>query len=202
VLRRYREHGRGEVAREAAAMAHVTAHGFPAPAVFAAEGTDLVMERLDGPVLLDAVAAGDHDTRAGGRVLADLHARLHALPSRSGNPAERVLHLDLHPANIMLTSRGPMLIDWANATDGPPELDVALTAVILAQVAVAPGHEYALVARDMLTAFLDATDDDPLAMLDRAIARRAADRSLTAAEVGLLDAAAALVTDAAGGRTP
>nr|WP_255622702.1 phosphotransferase [Pseudonocardia sp. DSM 110487] len=198
VLRRYREPGRGEVAREALAMAHVTAHGFPAPVVFGAEGTDLVMERLHGPVLLDAVAAGDHDPRDAGGMLADLHTRLHALPSRSGDPEERVLHLDLHPANILLTSRGPILIDWTNATDGPPDLDVALTAVILAQVAVEPGHEYAAVATDMLTAFLGATDEDPLAMLDRAIARRAADRSLTAQEVGLLDGAAALITAAAG----
>jgi aminoglycoside phosphotransferase (APT) family kinase protein len=192
VLRRYRE--RGDVTQEAATMAHVTAHGFPAPTVFSAEGKDLVMERLHGPVLLDVVAAGDHDTRDAGRVLADLHARLHALPSRSGDPVERVLHLDLHPANVLLTPRGPVLIDWTNATDGPPDLDVALSAVILAQAAVEPGHEFADVATAMLAAFLEATDRQALSMLDRAIARRAADRSLTAAEVGLLDDAAALIT--------
>jgi aminoglycoside phosphotransferase (APT) family kinase protein len=200
VLRRYRD--RGEVTREAATMAHVTAHGFPAPVVFSAAGKDLVMERLHGPVLLDAVATQDYDTRDAGRVLADLHARLHALPARSGDPEERVLHLDLHPANVVLTPRGPMLIDWTNATDGPPDLDVALTAVILAQVAVEPGHDYAVVASEMLATFLDATDGQPLSMLDRAVARRAADRSLTAAEVGLLDAAAALITDAVRGRKP
>jgi aminoglycoside phosphotransferase (APT) family kinase protein len=197
VLRRYREHGRGKVAREAAAMAHVAAHGFPAPAVFAADGTDLVMERLYGPVLLDAVAAGEHDVRDAGRVLADLHNRLHALPSRAGAPEERVLHLDLHPANVVLTARGPVLIDWTNAADGPPDLDVALTAVILAQVAVEPGHEYADVAAEMLAAFLEATGRQALAMLDRAVSRRAADRSLTAAESGLLDDAAALITASA-----
>ncbi|WP_246170175.1 phosphotransferase [Pseudonocardia hierapolitana] len=197
MLRRYREHGRGEVSREAAAMAHVTAHGFPAPAVFAADGTDLVMERLHGPVLLDAVAAGDHDARDAGRVLADLHTRLHALPSRTGTADERVLHLDLHPANVVLTPRGPVLIDWTNATDGPPDLDVALTAVILAQVAVAPGHEYAGVAGAMLTAFLDATGGQALAMLDDAVSRRATDRSLTAAEAGLLGDEAALITSSA-----
>jgi tRNA A-37 threonylcarbamoyl transferase component Bud32 len=202
VLRRYRERGRGEVTREAAAMAHATAHGFPAPAVFTAAGTDLVMERLHGPVLLDAVAARDHSTHDAGRVLADLHARLHALPSRSGNPDERVLHLDLHPANVVLTSRGPVLIDWTNATDGPPDLDVALTAVILAQAAVEPGHEHADVAREMLAAFVEATGGQALSMLDRALARRAGDRSLSAAEVGLLDTAAALITDAAGGSRP
>ena len=152
------------------------------------------MERLDGPVLLDAVATQGYETRDAGRVLADLHARLHALPSRSGDPGERVLHLDLHPANVLLTPRGPVLIDWTNARDGPPDLDVALTAVILAQVAVDPGHEYAAVAATMLTAFLDAVDGQPLRMLDRAVARRAADRRLSASEVGMLDAAATLVT--------
>jgi tRNA A-37 threonylcarbamoyl transferase component Bud32 len=197
VLRRYRERGRGEVIREAAAMAHVTAHGFPAPAVFTAAGTDLVMERLYGPVLLDAVAAGDHDAGEAGCVLADLHARLHALPSRSGRPDERVLHLDLHPANVLLTARGPVLIDWTNATDGPPDLDVAQSAVILAQAAVEPGHVHAHVAREMLAAFLEATGGQALPMLDSAVARRATDRSLTAAEVGLLEDAAALITASA-----
>jgi tRNA A-37 threonylcarbamoyl transferase component Bud32 len=175
-------------------MAHVAALGFPAPAVYAAAGSDLVMERLDGPVLLDAVAAQGYDARDAGRVLADLHNRLHALPSRSGDPSERMLHLDLHPANVVLTRRGPVLIDWTNARDGAPDLDVALTAVILAQAAVDPGHEYAAVAATMLTAFLDAVGGEPLRMLDRAVARRAADRMLGEAEVDLLDAAAALVT--------
>jgi hypothetical protein len=46
----------------------------------------------------------------------------------------------------------------------------------------------------MLAAFLDATGGQALAMLDDAVARRAADRSLTAAEVGLLGDAAALIT--------
>jgi aminoglycoside phosphotransferase (APT) family kinase protein len=192
VLRRYRDGG--DVTREAATMAHVAALGFPAPAVFAAAGSDLVMERLDGPVLLDAVAAAEYDPGDAGRVLADLHTRLHAIPSRSADSGERVLHLDLHPANVLLTVRGPVLIDWANARDGPPDLDVALTAVILAQVAVDPGHERAAAAATMLTAFLDGADGDPLRMLDRAVARRAADRMLSASEVGLLDAAAALVT--------
>jgi aminoglycoside phosphotransferase (APT) family kinase protein len=122
-------------------------------------------------------------------VLADLHTRLHAVASRSADSGERVLHLDLHPANVLLTARGPVLIDWANARDGPPDLDVALTAVILAQVAVDPGHERFAAAATMLTAFLDVADGDPLRMLGRA-----ADRMLSASEVGLLDAAAALVT--------
>lgn len=174
-------------------MAHVAAHGFPVPTVLSAAGADLMMERLYGPVLLDAVAAGGHDARDAGRVLADLHARLHAVPARSGDPDDRVLHLDLHPANVVLTPRGPVLIDWTNATDGPPDLDVALTAVILAQAAVAPGEAYAEVARVMLEAFVVATGRQTLHLLDAAITRRSADRSLTSAEVALLDEAAALI---------
>jgi aminoglycoside phosphotransferase (APT) family kinase protein len=151
------------------------------------------MERLTGPVLLDAVTAGDCAPGAAGRVCRSASTRLHALPSRSGEPDERVLHLDLHPANVVLTPRGPVLIDWTNATDGPPDLDVALTAVILAQAAADPAHEHAAVAAPMLAAFLPTAGGRPLRMLDRALARRAADPMLTAAEVDLLDAAAALV---------
>lgn len=36
-------------------------------------------------------------------------------------------HGDLHPQNILLTDQGPVLIDWVNATQGPPLADVART---------------------------------------------------------------------------
>ena len=38
---------------------HVVAHGYPAPAVYAAAGSDIVMERLHGPTLLQSLAAGE-----------------------------------------------------------------------------------------------------------------------------------------------
>ena len=56
VLRRYRPGGgrrRQVVEREALVMRHLAAHGFPVPAVFDADGADLVMERLDGRTMLD-----------------------------------------------------------------------------------------------------------------------------------------------------
>lgn len=134
VLRRYRDGG--DVAAEAAVMRYVGEQGFPVPVVHAAERADLVMERLDGPSLLVALRSGDMAVEPAARILADLHRQLHALPPRlSSNPAIRILHLDLHPDNVMLSSRGPVLIDWRNATEGPPDLDVALSALILAQVA-------------------------------------------------------------------
>jgi hypothetical protein len=40
-------------------------------------------------------------------------------------------------AAVMRSARGPVVIDWDNAAEGLPELDVALSALILAEVVVA-----------------------------------------------------------------
>jgi aminoglycoside phosphotransferase (APT) family kinase protein len=41
------------------------------------------------------------------------------------------LHLDLHPLNVMLTKKGPVVIDWTGAARGDPAADVALAWVLL-----------------------------------------------------------------------
>ncbi|WP_433127170.1 phosphotransferase [Micromonospora sp. CA-240977] len=193
VLRRYRNGG--DVAAEAAVMAYVRSLGFPVPTVYEARGTDLVMERLDGRTMLSALIAGELDALAAADCLADLHRRLHALPPRLGQrDGDRILHLDLHPDNVMLTTRGPVLIDWRNATEGPAELDVALSAVILAQVAVDCEHPLASPAATLLDAFLDCVGGSLLTVLDRALAVRRNDPALTAGERDRLDAAAVLIT--------
>jgi aminoglycoside phosphotransferase (APT) family kinase protein len=193
VLRRYRDGG--DVAEEAAVMAYAGQRGVPVPAVYEADGADLVMQRLAGPTLREALLAGETAPIAGAEVLADLHTRLHALPARrSRDPAARILHLDLHPANVILSPRGPMLIDWRNATEGPPDVDVALTALIIAEVAVG-SHvpEFAPAARELLAAFLARAGGDPLSQLDRALARRSADSNLTPPEKDRLTQAVAQV---------
>ncbi|HLF73012.1 MAG TPA: aminoglycoside phosphotransferase family protein [Anaerolineales bacterium] len=38
---------------------------------------------------------------------------------------DRLCHGDFHPANIILTGRGPVIIDWMDATRGHPLADVA-----------------------------------------------------------------------------
>ena len=44
---------------------------------------------------------------------------------------DRLVHLDLHPLNVMMTASGPVVIDWTNAARGDPLLDVAFTFILL-----------------------------------------------------------------------
>ncbi|MFF8318497.1 phosphotransferase [Streptomyces bobili] len=193
VLRRDRE-GYGDAAAEGAVMAHVRAHGYPVPAVRPPSGsrTDLVMERLDGPTMLQAFVAGALDAAEAGAVLAGLLRALHAVPARAGGPEACVLHLDLHPDNVILTPDGPRVIDWGNAEEGAPGLDWGTSAVILAQVAVS-AEPIAAPAHALLTALLT----DPAGLTDEGLAealrRRAANPTMSAAEVELLGAAGELV---------
>lgn len=206
VIRRY--HDDHDFRVEAALMRHVAALGFPVPTLFTAEGSDLVMERLHGPTLLQALAAEELSLQDGADIMVDLHRRLHALPTPAGTPAgDVVVHLDLQPANIVLSeSHGPALVDWANARTGSPDLDLALSAIVLAEVAADSDGDYSRAARAMLVAFLARADGDPLAQLDAAVASRLTDPALVPGEKDLVLPAADLVrhysTDTIIGRTP
>jgi uncharacterized protein (TIGR02172 family) len=43
---------------------------------------------------------------------------------------DAVCHGDFHPDNILLTTQGPVIIDWMTATRGHPQADVARTALL------------------------------------------------------------------------
>ncbi|MFI6338046.1 aminoglycoside phosphotransferase family protein [Streptomyces sp. NPDC050535] len=193
VLRRDRA-GWGDATAEAAVMEHVRGHGFPAPGVRLATRTDLVMERLSGPTMLEAFGTGRLGHQECGLTLARLLRALHAVPARiSADPAVRVLHLDLHPDNVMLTPDGPRVIDWANTEEGPPGLDWGMSAVILAQVAVSDAP-YAKAAHDTLTAMLtDGTPGITDAGLTEARERREANPTMSETEIRLLGEAEELV---------
>lgn len=194
VLRRYRDGG--DVTTEAAVMVHLAEHGFPVPAVYHAAGTDLVMRRVPGPSLLTALRSATVDMSSAAEMLAALHHRLRRVPARmSRDPAVRVLHLDLHPDNVLLDPCGPVLIDWRNTTEGAPDLDAAMSALILAQAAVGGVPELAGIGRALLPAFLNEVGGQPLPQLDRALALRGADRNLTHREVADLARAGDLVRD-------
>jgi aminoglycoside phosphotransferase (APT) family kinase protein len=127
------------MASEARTMEYVRAQGYPAPAIseISDDGTDLVMERLDGPSMLGALGRRPWAVRRMGAELADLHQRLHEIsapdwltdaPSGHG---DRLIHLDLHPLNVIVTPKGPVVIDWPNAARGDGNTDIALTWVLL-----------------------------------------------------------------------
>ncbi|MFD5013860.1 phosphotransferase [Streptomyces chartreusis] len=191
VLRRDRE-GWGDALAEGAVMAHVRDHGYPAPGVRLADssGTDLVMQRLAGPTMLGALSAGIMGAEEAGGILARLLRQLHDVPARK--PGDSVLHLDLHPDNVILTTGGPYVIDWNNTEEGDPGLDWGTSAVILAQVAV--GDEpIAEPTRAILAALLTdpshLTDDG----LREALRRRVANPTMTPTEVELLGEADELI---------
>lgn len=120
-------------------MEYLHSQGFPVPAVdeMSDDGTDLVMERIDGPSMVEAVERKPWSVRRQARVLADLHQELHEVappdflaPAPVGR-GDRILHLDLHPLNVIVGPRGPVVIDWTNACRGDPRVDVALAWVLM-----------------------------------------------------------------------
>jgi tRNA A-37 threonylcarbamoyl transferase component Bud32 len=188
VLRRYRDGG--DATREAALMAYLHDRGYPVPAVHSADGTDMIMERLDGPTMAQALVAGTFSIPEAATMLADLLRRLHEVPGRSG--AGTVGHFDFHPENVLLTSRGPVVIDWRNGRDGPADLDTALCALILAQVAIGSiEHDLREGAGELLDRFLAAAPGDPLGRLDEAVEIRSRQWTMSAEEVAALGTAAA-----------
>jgi Phosphotransferase enzyme family len=135
VLRRYRTPF--DTTAEARLMTYLSRAGFPVPEVFDAGGPDLVLAKLSGPDMLADLGRRPWRVAAHARVLAGLHDRLHALeapdwlvrlPEAAG---DRVLHMDLHPGNVMLTGDGPVVIDWSSAAAGPPGADTAIAALIM-----------------------------------------------------------------------
>ena len=138
VLRRSRE-GRSLIP-ESRTLAYLHAHGYPVPRVYEVsdDGSDLVMERIDGPTMVDAIGRRPWTLRRSARLLADLHDRLHELdapdflaPARIGT-GSRIVHLDLHPLNVMMSRAGPVVIDWTGAGAGDASVDVALAWVLMA----------------------------------------------------------------------
>ncbi|MFE2062348.1 phosphotransferase [Streptomyces sp. NPDC059467] len=190
VLRRERGDW-GDAAAKGALMTYVREHGYPVPRVRpSGSRTDLVMERLSGPTMLAALLAGGMGAEEGGALLASLLRRLHAVPGRNpADPGSRVLHLDLHPDNVILTPDGPRVIDWSNAEDGPPGLDWAMSAVILAQVAVDGMPS----ARELLAALLADPGELTEEGLAEALRRRAVNPTMSRREIELLGEAGELI---------
>ncbi|GGK87364.1 hypothetical protein Ppa06_52260 [Planomonospora parontospora subsp. parontospora] len=187
VLRRYRRGG--PTRKEARLMAYLAARGYPVPRAHEVTDTDLTLQRLHGPTLLEALRLRPWRAAAYGRLLGGLQNELHAiaapdwLPRRfAGASNHRVLHLDLHPDNVILTEREPSVIDWCDAAAGDPAADVAQTLVILG-TGDAPGPAARLVRGVFLRGFRSVCRTDPGPRTAAVVAARLADPNLTATEV-------------------
>jgi tRNA A-37 threonylcarbamoyl transferase component Bud32 len=194
VLRRYRT--QYSSAAEADLMRYVRQAGYPVPAVHDADGPDLVMERLHGQDMLADLARRPWRAARHARTLATLHDRLHQIAAPDGlrqpfGPGGQILHLDLHPANVMLTADGPVVIDWSNAVVGPAGADVAMAWLIMASSEVddlAPWIRLAVgaVRQVLVRRFRAAVRDDPAPYLAEVARYRMTDPNVRPAEADRL----------------
>jgi aminoglycoside phosphotransferase (APT) family kinase protein len=190
VLRRTRPPRR--LTAEADLMRHVRAAGYPAPAVFEDREDGLVMARIEGPSMLDDLRSHPWRFRRHARTLAALHRDLHRIPAPEGLPApfaegDAMLHLDLHPANVLLSDDGPVVIDWSSAARGPAGADVADAWLVLAAARPDGGWLLRLVVGLLRGRFLavflrEAGRAEAAAYLRAAAGRRAGDRNIAPAE--------------------
>ena len=58
---------------------------------------------------------------------------------------DRLCHGDFHPYNVLLSSRGPIVIDWNNAHIGDPLEDVARSVLILSGVSMLDSSRRSLI---------------------------------------------------------
>ena len=196
VLRRYRDSQHAhEIELQARVMVDARASGVPVPEVFEVTGSDIVMERAAGPTMLEALARRPWTARSHARSLARLHALVHQVPAPPGLPApcgdddrdrQVLLHRDLHPGNVILTSAGPMIIDWEGAARGPAIYDVAMTWVIIAFSEVPENGLAAAVVRGVqgqfTRSFVRAAGPLDQAWRTRAIGHRLLDPNVLPAE--------------------
>ena len=200
VLRRYRDPSHSNTEMEARVMRYLAGRGYPVPQVHDVTGTELVMDRLDGPTLMQAWERRPWRLGRYARELAALHDRLAAVPAPDWLPAPRtlrdrepggtgsVLHLDLHPLNVILTpDRGPFVIDWTNASAGDPAFDLARTIVTVgtADLPLSP----AVAARSrFLRALRRASASDPGPRMADAARAKLADPNHTGTEAARMRA--------------
>lgn len=186
VLRRYRD-GRDATA-EARLLAWLDEQGYPVPALRSTTGCDVVMVRVDGPTMFDVIRQTPESIDEMARLLVGLQRRLHQLgapawlPTRSGVPDGReLLHLDLHPMNVLMSAAGPIVIDWTNASAGPGDFDVATTIVTMATAQLTHPVDIA-VQRDFVASFEQHCGPIEHAWIQRAAALRMTDPNTTQSE--------------------
>ncbi|WP_285643938.1 phosphotransferase [Lentzea sp. NBRC 102530] len=128
-----------DLRREAEMMTYLSGHGIPVPRVHEASEQELVMQYVPGPRMSEEIGRKPWLAGSLGADLADLHHRLDVIAAPDFLDGEGdLLHLDLHPGNVVLGPEGPVVLDWASATKGDRRLDVALSWVSLTVAHLAP----------------------------------------------------------------
>ena len=166
-------------------MRFARSKNYPVPEVFSASGRDMVMTRVDGPTMQEILESDVSQLDRQIRLLAALHDRLHTIsaprglvPSLGG---DTLLHMDLHPKNVIVAADGPYVIDWANARTGHWADDVAQTVVIVWSALGDPSFtDREALVHHFVESFVAHFDRDAVrAHLTAAIERRVADRNVT-----------------------
>ncbi|HVM10451.1 MAG TPA: phosphotransferase [Acidimicrobiales bacterium] len=184
------------LAAEGEVMQYAHERGYPVPRYFGEADGGIVIERVDGPTMLDAMIRKPL-LRVWGRQLAELHRRLHEIEAPPGlrrltRTGDRLLHVDLHPENVILTQTGPVVIDWSNAGVGEAGFDVALAWVLMATSEIPQPQPLKTIAAGLRRLFVHhfvaaAGRDDAMAHLGAAGEYRRADPNVTAAERDRVD---------------
>jgi aminoglycoside phosphotransferase (APT) family kinase protein len=184
--------------REAAILAQIEPLGLPVPrlggVVAIGERWGVVMDRVSGPPLAEALLAAGPDAVASGiERMVDLQRRTHAAPGLglvrlrdrlAGKLAtapdleaadrarllrrldelpdgDRLCHGDFHPFNLMGDPDALTIVDWPDATSGPPAADACrsyllmrIAAPVLAEAYLSVYAKAAGMARDPILAWL------------------------------------------------
>jgi aminoglycoside phosphotransferase (APT) family kinase protein len=75
---------------------------------------------------------------------------LEALPD-----GKNLCHGDYHPGNVLITKRGPVVIDWMTACTGSPWADVARSSLLLSIGAKAAGKQLRPIVRLVVRLYHD-----------------------------------------------
>lgn len=122
--------------REAQALQILEKTQVPSPALAKVlSPSSIVIERVDGPTMLEDVISRPWTLTRHAKNLARLHRALGSITAPDNwekvTEGNSLVHLDLHPGNVKLRNGKPVVINWNRASRGSPAFDAAVTYVIL-----------------------------------------------------------------------